>query len=197
MPSKIERRTLSLQDDISAARTAYFLPVSDPNHTVSRILRILDACEKMEGALMRISTERDVIRGNKYPSLGAEIARETLKEIRGFNESDLTCTLPNGSVIHLTGVDADEEEKNKLLGTPSPPPSPLPLMTALDLIEEVVTEENMETNPYAIKLARMLNLAIEQRNRWADWYIDTREMRLDQRTERNKDNAELDRIASE
>lgn len=33
-----------------------------------------------------------------------------------FNESDLTMTLRNGSVIYLMGVDTDEEEKEKLLG---------------------------------------------------------------------------------
>lgn len=33
-----------------------------------------------------------------------------------FNETLLAMTFPNGSVIYLTGVDADEDEKNKLLG---------------------------------------------------------------------------------
>lgn len=33
-----------------------------------------------------------------------------------FNGSNLTMTLPTGSVIRVTGVDADEEEMNKLLG---------------------------------------------------------------------------------
>lgn len=33
-----------------------------------------------------------------------------------FNETLLTATLPNGSIIYLTGVDADETEKEKLLG---------------------------------------------------------------------------------
>ena len=33
-----------------------------------------------------------------------------------FNKSDLTVTLPNGSVIAVTGVDADQDEMNKLLG---------------------------------------------------------------------------------
>lgn len=33
-----------------------------------------------------------------------------------FNESTLTATLPNGSVIYVTGVDADEAEMEKLLG---------------------------------------------------------------------------------
>lgn len=42
---------------------------------------------------------------NKTHNLGAK-----------FNETALTATLPNGSVTYLTGVDADEEEKNKLLG---------------------------------------------------------------------------------
>lgn len=33
-----------------------------------------------------------------------------------FNQSKLTATLPNGSVIWLAGVDSDEDEMNKLLG---------------------------------------------------------------------------------
>lgn len=33
-----------------------------------------------------------------------------------FNETDLTMTLPNGSVIYLLGVDTTEDEKAKLLG---------------------------------------------------------------------------------
>ena len=33
-----------------------------------------------------------------------------------FNQSKLTATFPNGSVIWVTGVDTDEEEMNKLLG---------------------------------------------------------------------------------
>lgn len=33
-----------------------------------------------------------------------------------FNETLLTCTLPNGSIIYLMGVDSSEDEKDKLLG---------------------------------------------------------------------------------
>lgn len=33
-----------------------------------------------------------------------------------FNKSELTMTLPNGSIIAITGVDVDEDEKLKLLG---------------------------------------------------------------------------------
>lgn len=33
-----------------------------------------------------------------------------------FNETSLTVTLPNGSIIYLMGVDASEDEKDKLLG---------------------------------------------------------------------------------
>ena len=33
-----------------------------------------------------------------------------------FNQADLSMTFPNGSVIKVTGVDAEEEEMNKLLG---------------------------------------------------------------------------------
>lgn len=33
-----------------------------------------------------------------------------------FNETELTATFPNGSIIKLTGADTDEQEMNKLLG---------------------------------------------------------------------------------
>lgn len=33
-----------------------------------------------------------------------------------FNQTELTMTLPNGSLISITGIDADEKEMNKLLG---------------------------------------------------------------------------------
>ena len=33
-----------------------------------------------------------------------------------FNETKLTITLPNGSMIYLLGADSDEDEKNKVLG---------------------------------------------------------------------------------
>src|ERR1019366_3251144 len=33
-----------------------------------------------------------------------------------FNGSELTATLPNGSIIYATGIDADEDEMHKLLG---------------------------------------------------------------------------------
>lgn len=33
-----------------------------------------------------------------------------------FNQTELTMTLPNGSIIRVTGVDADQDEMNKLLG---------------------------------------------------------------------------------
>lgn len=39
-----------------------------------------------------------------------------LTEPEGFNSTELTWTFDNGSVIWLTGVDADEDEMDKLLG---------------------------------------------------------------------------------
>lgn len=37
-----------------------------------------------------------------------------------FNESELSCTLPNRSVIYLLGMDADEKQKRKALGQKYP-----------------------------------------------------------------------------
>ncbi len=51
------------------------------------------------------------------------IWKDVLKDINkrfnlglSFNGSELTATTANGSIIYVTGVDADEEEKQKLLG---------------------------------------------------------------------------------
>lgn len=38
------------------------------------------------------------------------------KLVASFNATELTMTFPNGSIIYITGADADEEEMNKLLG---------------------------------------------------------------------------------
>ena len=43
------------------------------------------------------------------------IDREQNMQCR-FNETELSCTLPNGSIIYLLGMDADEQEKDKALG---------------------------------------------------------------------------------
>lgn len=51
------------------------------------------------------------------------IWKDILKELNNtynlkarFNATELTMTFPNGSVIYVTGADADEDEMNKLLG---------------------------------------------------------------------------------
>ena len=51
------------------------------------------------------------------------IWKDVLKEINTkedlgckFNETELTCTTPNGSVIYVSGVDVDEHERKKLFG---------------------------------------------------------------------------------
>lgn len=44
-----------------------------------------------------------------------ELDRNNALNIK-FNETTLTATLPNGSVIWVTGADTDEQEMNKLLG---------------------------------------------------------------------------------
>ncbi len=44
------------------------------------------------------------------------IINHTYKLQAQFNQTDLTMTLPNGSLIAVTGVDAEQDEMNKLLG---------------------------------------------------------------------------------
>lgn len=45
-----------------------------------------------------------------------KILNQKYKLGASFNQTELTMTLPNGSVIRVTGVDTDEDEMNKLLG---------------------------------------------------------------------------------
>lgn len=56
-------------------------------------------------------------------SAKAIVWKDVLKDIdrklglgASFNETELTVTLKNGSIIYVTGADADEDEMNKLLG---------------------------------------------------------------------------------
>ncbi len=66
-----------------------------------------------------------------------------------FNQTDLTMTLPNGSVISATGVDADEKEMNKLLGRKfrlvcidEASMYTISLQTLINLIEPAVVDPN-------------------------------------------------------
>lgn len=62
-----------------------------------------------------VGLTRDSAKGIIWKDILSEI---NLKFDLGMqpNQTDLTMTLPNGSVIKVTGVDADEEEMKKLLG---------------------------------------------------------------------------------
>src|ERR1700682_2730816 len=64
----------------------------------------------------------------------------TLKDINDrhglrakFNETELTMTLPNGSVIYLLGMDANEKEKRKALGQKFP-------LAIIDEAQDFVTD---------------------------------------------------------
>jgi hypothetical protein len=61
-------------------------------------------------ALTRASAKRIL-----WKDVLKEIDREQGLQCR-FNETELSCTLPNGSIIYLLGMDADEKEKDKALG---------------------------------------------------------------------------------
>jgi hypothetical protein len=52
-----------------------------------------------------------------------------------FNETELTTTLPNGSVIYLLGMDANEKEKRKALGQKFP-------LVIIDEAQDFVTDLN-------------------------------------------------------
>ncbi len=62
-----------------------------------------------------IGLTRQSAHGILWKDILQKINREESVNMR-FNETNLTATLPNGSVIWATGADASEEEMNKLLG---------------------------------------------------------------------------------
>lgn len=68
-----------------------------------------------------------------------------------FNQTDLTMTLPNGSVISATGVDVDEKEMNKLLGRKfrlvcidEASMYTISLRTLINLIEPAMVDPNLD-----------------------------------------------------
>lgn len=79
------------------------------------IYLIKEAIENPRGNFLFVALTRDSARGIIWKDILKEIDRAMNLGIR-FNESALTATLPNGSVIWVTGADADESEMNKLLG---------------------------------------------------------------------------------
>jgi len=62
-----------------------------------------------------IGLTRQTAHGIIWKDILRELDRKYQLNIR-FNETLLTATLPNGSVIWVTGADTDEQEMNKLLG---------------------------------------------------------------------------------
>ena len=79
-------------------------------------LMLLEAAYKNPGvsclyvALTRASAKRIM-----WKDVLKAIDREQGLQCR-FNETELSATLPNGSIIYLLGMDADEQEKEKALG---------------------------------------------------------------------------------
>lgn len=62
-----------------------------------------------------IGLTRQSAHGIIWKDILRELDRQNKLNIK-FNETLLTATLPNGSVIWVTGADTDEQEMNKLLG---------------------------------------------------------------------------------
>ncbi len=62
-----------------------------------------------------VALSRDTAKGIIWKDILKEIDLKYRLQIK-FNETELSATFPNGSVIRVTGADADESEMNKLLG---------------------------------------------------------------------------------
>lgn len=77
---------------------------------------LVDTAIKHAGSnCLFIGLTRGSAHGILWKDILQKINREENVNMR-FNETNLTATLPNGSVIWATGADASEEEMNKLLG---------------------------------------------------------------------------------
>lgn len=79
-------------------------------------LRLLRAAYLHPGAsCLYVALTRDSAKRILWKDVLKSINRE-LKLGAQFNETTLSMTLPNGSVVYLLGADTDEDEKQKLLG---------------------------------------------------------------------------------
>lgn len=74
-----------------------------------------EAYENIGVSIVIIGLTRDSVKRIFFKDILKEIDKKfDLKT--SFNASDLTATLPNGSIIYLLGVDANPDDMNKLLG---------------------------------------------------------------------------------
>lgn len=79
-------------------------------------LRLLRSAYAHPGAsCLYIALTRDSAKRILWKDVLKSINRQ-LSLNASFNETQLSMTLPNGSVVYLLGADTDEEEKQKLLG---------------------------------------------------------------------------------
>lgn len=76
---------------------------------------IKEAMETSGVSCLYIGLTRDSAKRIMWKDILKDINKKKKLGIK-FNESALTATLPNGSIIYLIGVDSNEDEKNKALG---------------------------------------------------------------------------------
>ena len=74
-----------------------------------------EAFETPGCSIVILGLTRDSVKRIFYKDILKELDRKFNLETK-FNGSDLTATLPNGSIIYLLGVDANPDDMNKLLG---------------------------------------------------------------------------------
>ncbi len=114
-----------LQDDAFRAQTSFLCDVAQlivvlctrrAGKSFGAALRLLRAAFRFPGSSsLYVALTRDSAKKILWKDCLKVINRRLKLGIR-FNETELSATLPNGSVIYLLGVDTTEEEKDKLLG---------------------------------------------------------------------------------
>lgn len=121
----LAKETPSFRDEKFPAQLAYLEDVCPlicvlctrrAGKSFGAALRLLRACTKHAGAsCLFIALTRDSAKKILWKDCLKVINRRWKLGIK-FNETELSATLPNGSVIYLLGVDTNEDEKEKLLG---------------------------------------------------------------------------------
>jgi phage terminase large subunit len=76
---------------------------------------IKEALEHPGTSCLYVALTRDSAKGIMWKDI-LKVLNQKYKLHMKFNETLLTATLPNGSVIYLMGADSSEDDKNKILG---------------------------------------------------------------------------------
>src|SRR6267142_6558064 len=79
------------------------------------LAHIWDSFDHPRANYLELFLSRDTAKRILWKDVLKEVDRTFALEMK-FNETELSATMPNGAVIQLLGLDADEKQKKKVLG---------------------------------------------------------------------------------